>query len=697
MKLKKTAPLLGLAAALLLSPATAFAQKNESSVKLEKMWEQQGREAEKRDAALPYAESPENGISPQAGVVVEFPSFGNGMPICGLKNGMYSAARGAVIQKASGMRHYGTEQFTAEYEYGAGSGVKTQSYPVYNFDTTTTVNIGDTDVFHFAPTAADLKGKGYPTSTELLAGEVTGPTTFHVMADANPFSLQGRYRWKHVVNYKGTGTPGTSTGYMSGSRIDENGWGSVTVIDGITAGYIRCDTSAANTPVTKDTMQVSCEAAINATPTRNVPVYNMIDAVKCNAADEAGTTDSTAYGSSGTLGDKGLDYVDYTYVDYGVDKAGQYVHGTWYTQAGNNVTNTIRIPDAVQILYDTQGGSAVAPSSKTFTGFDHTVTSDVPTKAGYQFLGWYTAATGGSKVEAGTKRNLTSNLTLYAQWKANHKITTSKEGEGTITGTITGITPGESKTVTYKAADGWFVESVAKDGSPVTVADGATEGGITFPDIHGDHTVHVKFYKGFTIKTSIDGGTISPDKGPLKKGADETVTFAPDKGSYIKSVTVDGTPLAGDTLKKAIQDGAYAFTGIQADHEIHVSCVPYPKLTVTKRLDETKGYIPEKGSPEFSFKVSGTDCLGEARTFYLHLSVGHGTSATGALTVPAGAWKVSELKSDNWKLTGIDPSGDGTGAAISTMDGDASVVFLNTPDDYSRFTHNDAAANDLTK
>ena len=40
-------------------------------------------------------------------------------------------------------------------------------------------------------------------------------------------------------------------------------------------------------------------------------------------------------------------------------------------------------------------------------------------RTGYTFTGWYTAASGGTKVTTSTKVTATSNHTLYAQWKAN--------------------------------------------------------------------------------------------------------------------------------------------------------------------------------------------------------------------------------------------------------------------------------------
>ena len=56
---------------------------------------------------------------------------------------------------------------------------------------------------------------------------------------------------------------------------------------------------------------------------------------------------------------------------------------------------------------------------KTVT-YDSTY-GDLPTplREGYTFDGWYTASSGGTKVESSTKVTITSNQTLYAQWTEN--------------------------------------------------------------------------------------------------------------------------------------------------------------------------------------------------------------------------------------------------------------------------------------
>lgn len=58
-------------------------------------------------------------------------------------------------------------------------------------------------------------------------------------------------------------------------------------------------------------------------------------------------------------------------------------------------------------------------TSKTVT-YDSTYgTLPTPLREGYTFAGWYTASSGGTKVESSTKVKITANQTLYAHWTVN--------------------------------------------------------------------------------------------------------------------------------------------------------------------------------------------------------------------------------------------------------------------------------------
>ena len=68
------------------------------------------------------------------------------------------------------------------------------------------------------------------------------------------------------------------------------------------------------------------------------------------------------------------------------------------------------------VTYNANGGT-VSGTSKSVTYNAKYGTLPTPQRAGYSFLGWYTAKTGGSKITETTIVKITSNQTIYAQWK----------------------------------------------------------------------------------------------------------------------------------------------------------------------------------------------------------------------------------------------------------------------------------------
>ena len=67
------------------------------------------------------------------------------------------------------------------------------------------------------------------------------------------------------------------------------------------------------------------------------------------------------------------------------------------------------------VSFDANGGQ-VSTGSKSVT-YDETYGElPVPTRTGYKFTGWYTAADGGEQVTDSTQVNLSGNQTLYAHW-----------------------------------------------------------------------------------------------------------------------------------------------------------------------------------------------------------------------------------------------------------------------------------------
>lgn len=107
-----------------------------------------------------------------------------------------------------------------------------------------------------------------------------------------------------------------------------------------------------------------------------------------------------------------------------------YMFDGWYTAetGGAKVTTTTVFSDdttlyprftantyTVNFHVNYTGGTNPASQSVTYDGTYGTLPA--PTRAGYTFLGWYTAATGGTRVEGTTRVSRAASHTLYAHWE----------------------------------------------------------------------------------------------------------------------------------------------------------------------------------------------------------------------------------------------------------------------------------------
>ena len=94
---------------------------------------------------------------------------------------------------------------------------------------------------------------------------------------------------------------------------------------------------------------------------------------------------------------------------------------TWLTSSLSSSVNSFTFyavwetAPTMTVTFNANGGS-VSPTSKTVTYGSAYGTLPTPTCTYYSFDGWYTSASGGSKVTASTTVTATSNHTLYAHW-----------------------------------------------------------------------------------------------------------------------------------------------------------------------------------------------------------------------------------------------------------------------------------------
>lgn len=97
-----------------------------------------------------------------------------------------------------------------------------------------------------------------------------------------------------------------------------------------------------------------------------------------------------------------------------------YTGGSTYTMGAGNYTIYAQwLGDPFTLTYNSNGGAAISPATDVRrAGSTANVTSTTPTRTGYTFSSWNTAANGSGQTysSSGSLTMPASNLTLYAQW-----------------------------------------------------------------------------------------------------------------------------------------------------------------------------------------------------------------------------------------------------------------------------------------
>lgn len=380
------------------------------------------------------------------------------------------------------------------------------------------------------------------------------------------------------------------------------------------------------------------------------------------------TVNASATGASATVSGSGVykkgdDVTVSTSLPSGYDFQGW--TGTGITTADTSATHTVaNISQATtltatfkpyyNLAYDVNGAAAAAPAGGKYYADDKfTVAGDI-TWAGRTFNGWYTAATGGTKITADGSQNFTavfssatpgSTTTLYAQWTASGvnyegqnlaatygvpfsadvaKATSSDTGDGTyITYTATGLPAG----VTF--AGGMISGRPQTVGSyPIEVTARDTRNGQTKK---ATWTLTVGKYTPSFLSAAISPKTGNPAlnqatlygtvTGPYWNGAawndtaqDKVTMRAGTKTEGQGSLSVTGptplTPAAQDYTMKYASGGTYAAVWADNTTELKGSSVDGvvgPGLMITPAIHQFTSDSPQA----FTVTNNGSETAGK--------------------------------------------------------------------------------------
>ncbi len=237
-------------------------------------------------------------------------------------------------------------------------------------------------------------------------------------------------------------------------------------------------------------------------------------------------------------------------------KANQAIHEYDNDQDSTcNICGYVRqtVPLEYTVTFNANGGS-VNPSSAVTTG-GKLASLPTPTRAGYDFAGWYTAASGGQQVTTNT--DFTQTTTVYAHWSI-HESSGGDSGGG---GGSSGGNPSQPTAPATENSKGWTdiqkELNRAQEGEAVVVdMNGATEiPGEVFEDVAGKN-VTVTFDMGDGVTWTVNGLNI-PDGTTL---SDLNLGVTMDASTIPVSVvnTITG---AVDTIQISLKhDGEFGFT-----------------------------------------------------------------------------------------------------------------------------------------
>jgi uncharacterized repeat protein (TIGR02543 family) len=180
-------------------------------------------------------------------------------------------------------------------------------------------------------------------------------------------------------------------------------------------------------------------------------------------------------------------------------------------------------PSTYTVAFDANGGSPT-PTSQSVVHGSYATAPTAPTRDGYVFTGWYTAASGGTAWTFATSA-VTGATTLYAHW-ANAVNTVTFDSNGGSAVDAQNVAYGEAATEPTAPTregysfDGWFTEATGGSAWSFSTA-------ITAPvTVHAQWTVN-----SYTVSFDSDGGS-SVDDQNVDHGGTATEPTAPTREGY---------------------------------------------------------------------------------------------------------------------------------------------------------------------
>ena len=329
-------------------------------------------------------------------------------------------------------------------------------------------------------------------------------------------------------------------------------------------------------------------------------------------------------------------------LEYNLTAGTTYIFGVKYYNSSKTGTISFKFGNVFTVTYNANNGSGAPSSQSKDYGTDITLSSTVPTRSGYTFLGWSTSSTTTSVTyQPGGSFTGNANTTLYAVWKQgcengahSYSYTATKAPTTAVTGTLTGTCSKCNSTTTVilpKLNTTDYNYSIIRAATCKSKGTGrytwkiTTYGNIYFEtDIAA--TEHSYSYRTTKTPTASVTGTLI---GTCSKCSDtETITLPKLSTtdydySIIRAATCESKGTGRYTWKITTYGNVYFETDITAtEHSYSYKTTKTPTASVTGTLigtcskcsDTETVALPKLSTADYTYKVTQSETCAKTGT-----------------------------------------------------------------------------------
>lgn len=354
---------------------------------------------------------------------------------------------------------------------------------------------------------------------------------------------------------------------------------------------------------------------------------------------------SYTYGTAVTLTD--LSKTGYTFGGWfdNANCTGSAVTAISATETGNKTFYALWTANTYTVSFDANGGD-VTPASMTVTYNGDYSGLPTLTRTGYTFDGWYTSQTGGEKVTASTKVQITADQTLCAHWTV------------------------KSYTITFNTDGGSAVDPITQDyGTAIVKPADPTRTGYTFTGWNEpipatmpaeNLTITARWTANtYTVTFTVYGGTLTGDatkKVTYGQPYGELPTATPSNDTMVFlgwfTGTVGGEKVTADTTVQITKDQTLfaCWQNVDTPYDLYIGGTQVKKSIAADVLGDGKvSYNPNTNTltlHNYTYSGSGT-VLGTTRSALLY------EGKEDSLTIVLKGTNKIECVADEYNVYGI--------------------------------------------